>query len=245
MPAQQPNGTAASPNAKYFRKDVGDLTPNNLGQLRALNKAIFPKVSYADDFYTGALEVGQLTKLGKDGTVTVVTRRPESFVKKRYPKAWGSDTPKRPRVIVFFLAAYFNDICVGAIVCRKESAPQQRHSSNGSTTTQHHPPATSPSSSHSPASSSPSSSSVYIQTLGVLAPYRRLGLGSSLVDHLITHCKEKKINEIYLHLHTENTEALEFYKKHGFTVRETVKGYYKENDIVPPDALVLVKELDK
>ena len=45
------------------RISLGDVTPNNVGQLRKLNQAIFP-VNYGDKFYQDVLEVGELAKLG-------------------------------------------------------------------------------------------------------------------------------------------------------------------------------------
>lgn len=43
--------------------DLGDITPNNLGQVRALHKTLFP-VSYSDNFYNELLEAGEFAKLG-------------------------------------------------------------------------------------------------------------------------------------------------------------------------------------
>jgi ribosomal protein S18 acetylase RimI-like enzyme len=42
-----------------------------------------------------------------------------------------------------------------------------------------------------------------------------------------------------LHVQTSNDAALEFYKKFGFTVTDTIKDYYKRID--PPDCFVLSK----
>ena len=38
---------------------------------------------------------------------------------------------------------------------------------------------------------------------------------------------------------TSNTEALNFYARFGFTIKDTIKNYYKRID--PPDCHVLVK----
>ena len=47
------------------------------------------------------------------------------------------------------------------------------------------------------------------------------------------------IEEVYLHVQTSNTEALNFYARFGFTIKDTIKNYYKRID--PPDCHVLVK----
>lgn len=46
------------------RIDLGDITHNNVGQLRKLNTVIFP-VNYGDKFYNDVLHAGELAKLGK------------------------------------------------------------------------------------------------------------------------------------------------------------------------------------
>ncbi|CAK9312855.1 unnamed protein product [Citrullus colocynthis] len=80
---------------------------------------------------------------------------------------------------------------------------------------------------------------VYIMTLGVLAPYRGLGIGSRLLNHVLDLCSKQNITEIYLHVQTNNDEAINFYKKFGFEITETIQNYYA--NITPPDCYVLTK----
>uniref|UniRef100_I1NPJ9 N-acetyltransferase domain-containing protein n=1 Tax=Oryza glaberrima TaxID=4538 RepID=I1NPJ9_ORYGL len=80
---------------------------------------------------------------------------------------------------------------------------------------------------------------VYIMTLGVLAPYRSLGIGSKLLNHVIDLCEKQNIPEIYLHVQTNNDDAIAFYKKFGFEITKTIEKYYK--NITPPDCYVLTK----
>ncbi|KAK1665572.1 hypothetical protein QYE76_053731 [Lolium multiflorum] len=80
---------------------------------------------------------------------------------------------------------------------------------------------------------------VYIMTLGVLAPYRGLGLGTKLLNHVFDLCAKQNIPEIYLHVQTNNDDAIAFYKKFGFEITETIYQYYK--NITPPDCHVLTK----
>ncbi|KAF9154099.1 N-alpha-acetyltransferase 50 [Linnemannia schmuckeri] len=166
--------TEDKPKNVGFRVGLGDITPNNLGQLKRLNTVLFP-VSYAPDFYKNVLEVGEFAKI-----------------------------------------IYFNDVCVGAVCCRKEPA-------DGSTTEQN----------------------LYIATLGVLAPYRRLGLGSEMLKHILEQANlpvaagQAKIAKVYMHVQSNNEEALEFYKKHGFEVAEKCENYYSQFEV--SDAFKLEK----
>ncbi|XP_070038588.1 uncharacterized protein [Nicotiana tomentosiformis] len=80
---------------------------------------------------------------------------------------------------------------------------------------------------------------IYIMTLGVLAPYRGLGIGTKLLNHVLDLCTKQNIKEIYLHVQTSNEDAINFYKKFGFEVTNTVQNYY--TNITPPDCYVLTK----
>ncbi|KAF5185201.1 N-alpha-acetyltransferase [Thalictrum thalictroides] len=80
---------------------------------------------------------------------------------------------------------------------------------------------------------------VYIMTLGVLAPYRGLGIGTKLLNHVLDFSSKQNISEIYLHVQTNNDEAIDFYKKFGFEITETIQNYYA--NITPPDCHVLTK----
>ncbi|XP_047332350.1 N-alpha-acetyltransferase 50 [Impatiens glandulifera] len=83
---------------------------------------------------------------------------------------------------------------------------------------------------------------VYIMTLGVLAPYRGLGVGSKLLNHVMELSSKQNVSKIYLHVQTNNDEAMSFYKKFGFEVTETIHNYY--TNITPPDCYVLTKLFD-
>ncbi|KAG9133897.1 hypothetical protein Leryth_004622 [Lithospermum erythrorhizon] len=80
---------------------------------------------------------------------------------------------------------------------------------------------------------------VYIMTLGVLAPYRNVGIGTKLLTHVLELCAKQNIGEIYLHVQTNNEDAINFYKKFGFEITETIHNYY--TNITPPDCYVVTK----
>jgi hypothetical protein len=56
--------SSMAPTVTTSRISLGDLTPNNIGQLRVLNSTLFP-VNYSDKFYKEVLEVEEFAKLGK------------------------------------------------------------------------------------------------------------------------------------------------------------------------------------
>lgn len=75
-------------------------------------------------------------------------------------------------------------------------------------------------------------------TITVLKPYRRYGIGSQLLTKAIEDCtKAKKIKTMYLHVQDGNESAMEFYKKHGFVIKERLENYYTELD--PPHCYIL------
>lgn len=53
-----------SPSTTYQRIALGDITVNNLGQLRKLNSVLFP-IDYQPSFYEEVLRVEEFAKLGK------------------------------------------------------------------------------------------------------------------------------------------------------------------------------------
>ena len=80
-------------------------------------------------------------------------------------------------------------------------------------------------------------------TLGCLAPYRRLGIGTKMLQHVMDIvAKDGNLNSVVLHVQVNNEGALDFYKKFGFEIVETKEAYYKR--IEPADAHVLEKKID-
>jgi len=84
---------------------------------------------------------------------------------------------------------------------------------------------------------------LYIMTLGCLAPYRRLGIGTVLLNHVFKVCETSdNYHSIFLHVQINNDSAINFYKSFGFEIIETKSHYYKR--IEPSDAYVLEKKLN-
>jgi len=83
---------------------------------------------------------------------------------------------------------------------------------------------------------------LYIMTLGCLAPYRKAGIGTKMLQHVLKFVEEDgNFDSIFLHVQVNNESAIKFYQKFGFSVVETKPAYYKR--IEPADAHVLQKTL--
>ena len=113
--------------------------------------------------------------------------------------------------------AYYNDVVVGAVCCRIDLTTTE----DGQTKRK-----------------------LYIMTLGCLAPYRRLGIGTKMLRHVMDIVeKDGNFDSVVLHVQVSNEGALQFYQGFGFEVVETKEAYYKRID--PADAHVLEKKIDK
>ncbi len=58
---------------------------------------------------------------------------------------------------------------------------------------------------------------IYISRLIVKKEYRGMGIGSALVDYIIDLCKSMGYNELSIGVNKDNEEALNLYRKKGFT----------------------------
>ncbi|WFD45351.1 N-terminal methionine N(alpha)-acetyltransferase NatE [Malassezia psittaci] len=175
---QKPNGDLAPVRRQVTSTkaiDFTDLTPNNLGQLRRLNKELFP-ISYSENVYKQVLheDLQPICKLG-----------------------------------------LYNDIPVSNVCCRVDDGKDVAHCA------------------------------IYIMTLGVLPAYRHLGIGTALLNLVLdaaapgTKFNGRKVEKIYLHVHTTNDVAKQFYEKLGFKIVDTVADYYKH--LTPNSAWLLEK----
>ncbi len=126
--------------------------------------------------------------------------------------------------------AYFKDVIVGNICCREELVSPQGALAGEKTSA-------TPLSAKIPTSSK----HVYMMTLGVLAAYRNRGIGSAMLKYVIDRAASDGYQSIYLHVHTANDYAIQFYERNGFENIGKIEGYYKR--VTPPDCFVLVKTL--
>lgn len=81
---------------------------------------------------------------------------------------------------------------------------------------------------------------MYIMTINVLAAYRRRGIASKLLKHILVEAvKDSNIQEIFLHVQTTNDAAKGFYEAHGFEEHCVVENYYTR--VEPTSAFLLRK----
>jgi len=71
---------------------------------------------------------------------------------------------------------------------------------------------------------------LYIQTIALLSPFRKLGIATCLLDSIIASIVEHhdRTTAIYAHVWEANFEALEWYERRGFAAEgDIVKDYYR------------------
>ncbi|KAF8449936.1 hypothetical protein BGX38DRAFT_517758 [Terfezia claveryi] len=115
--------------------------------------------------------------------------------------------------------SWWSHICVGGIRGKVEDIDSEGRSSGGSE-----------------AEGGKRKVRVYIMTLGVLSPFRGVGVGGKLMEWLLNggdgrgkDGREWEVVEVYAHVWEANDEALEWYRRRGFVVGEdVVHGYYRK-----------------
>lgn len=79
---------------------------------------------------------------------------------------------------------------------------------------------------------------LYIMVLAILPLYRSQGLGAECLRFMLRIARENHgCSGAYLHVWTQNVDAVAFYEREGFVNVGKVKGYYRRVD--PPDSYLL------
>ena len=81
---------------------------------------------------------------------------------------------------------------------------------------------------------------MHIGNIAVQRDYKRRGIGRYLMEFLIETAQGKSCSVCWLEVRMSNEPARRLYKKMGFSIITTRKGYYSDNK---EDALVLAKYL--
>ena len=148
------------------------------------------------------------------------------------------------------LAAYHNDVLVGAIACRLEAhgnaakmyivtlgvlAPYRGMRVGESSINYIHR--------QSPQLiSTVSSQHRHLQVVLIIYNCQAVFAGSRLLEQSLFEAgQDSNIKEAYLHVQTNNEEAICFYKQFDFVLGEVVANYYKR--LAPPDAVILRRTL--
>lgn len=69
----------------------------------------------------------------------------------------------------------------------------------------------------------------HITNVAVHPNYRKLGIGSKLIESMLNYCKEKNCTAYTLEVRESNKTAISAYEKHGFIVDGIRKEYYQDN----------------
>jgi len=78
----------------------------------------------------------------------------------------------------------------------------------------------------------------HLINIAVDPAYRRQGIGTNLVNTMISDIKKANLTRIHLEVRVSNKTAVAFYGKVGFESISTVKGFYGNED-----ALVMIKDI--
>lgn len=81
----------------------------------------------------------------------------------------------------------------------------------------------------------------HIVSVAVMPEYRRKGIGEALVAKAMENMRLYKAKHCFLEVRVANTAAVDLYKKLGFDVSRTVRGYYADGE----DAYVMEIKLEK
>ena len=79
----------------------------------------------------------------------------------------------------------------------------------------------------------------HIVTIDVVGNARRAGIGSRLISAAEERIRIAQFDSVYLEAMVTNLPAVEFYKRHGYSIIRTEQGYYQDGT----DAFVFSKEL--
>ena len=71
---------------------------------------------------------------------------------------------------------------------------------------------------------------IHITNIVTKKVYRNHGIGTKLLNHLITTAKAKKFSSLTLEVNETNKSAISLYKKHHFQKIGQRKNYYKQNE---------------
>ncbi len=67
----------------------------------------------------------------------------------------------------------------------------------------------------------------YLECFSIHEKYRSLGIGSLVLEYVLSLAKTLKINEVFLKVFLDNLKAIKLYKKLGFTIVEKRIDYAK------------------
>ena len=69
-----------------------------------------------------------------------------------------------------------------------------------------------------------------IVMLSILPSYQRQHIATELFNELLLTLIEKNVKQISLEVKTDNKKAISFYKKHDFTIIDTIEKFYQNGE---------------
>lgn len=163
----------------------------------------------------GLINNVQLRFLGPED-VDDVKRLCREWFPIEYPDMWFNEITSNPKF--FSLAATCNKSIIGLLVAEIKSKARTNKEDSGILG----------------CSYSDEAQVAYILSIGVVKEYRRHGIGSLLLDSLLSHLTTPErylCKAVYLHVLTSNMAAMQFYKSRCFQQFEFLPLYYAINGV--------------
>jgi ribosomal-protein-alanine N-acetyltransferase len=70
----------------------------------------------------------------------------------------------------------------------------------------------------------------HVMNLAIDPPYRRRGLGTELLQAGLAYLKDLGARRVELEVRTQNREAIQLYRKFGFSIERLISHYYRNGD---------------
>ena len=80
----------------------------------------------------------------------------------------------------------------------------------------------------------------HIMIIAIHPNFQRKGIGSKLLNYCEEVLKNYLVKKVRLEVRTSNDIAINFYKKHGFEVADSLSNYYNDSS----DAYLMVKNIE-
>ncbi|TPX34390.1 hypothetical protein SmJEL517_g02953 [Synchytrium microbalum] len=222
---ESPTSTASIKTSPLRALNQSPVQSHSRRPLHEARTPIIPLQRHSHNVLSMAMSVGTLTlRTIADDNVSHLRILNEAIIPVKYTDQFYNDIVKTHSDELSCIAYAGND-CIGSISCRKEVF----------------------SSDCQPPDYDNSSCRVYIMTLCVLEPYRRLHIGSLMLNHIISNLEyDVSVDHVCLHVQTSNESALRFYLRNDFYIESRVDGYYAQNPgVEPPDAFFVRRNMKR
>ncbi|KAI9788837.1 MAG: hypothetical protein M1816_006501 [Peltula sp. TS41687] len=218
MTSPTPQATSTTTNTKHEIAIVRPTTSHQTKQLQQLNTALLP-VPYPAHFYSAILSDPATNKLT---CVAVLLHEQQQQQQQQQRRHSAGDS--------------IHGLVVGGIRCRFEELPvpdvsyeegtQQQQQQQGPRQQEHLPQQQL----QRQEQQQVRRKRIYIQTLAVQPAYRRLGVGTRLLQEVISgvEADDEEVVQVAAHVWVQNEDALEWYQRRGFEMGDqVVEGYYR------------------